>query len=203
MHESDISGTDEELANQIAFPSFHGSFELTSTRGCLSWDCGRTAVPPPAYIPIRFHTVPSLANKNSTGVSYFLRARALDVGKVLLDAALSLVVSHIKFPVNTAPGGFLVPCGHLEEYIWVMDPLIYSHPPPSGASEESSLGGPRRGVDSVAEKVTDRRSIGGRISTSLPMGEVQGRIPRFRDHGLPLAGCRGHQIASCWWLDRA
>jgi len=88
-YESDSSQMDGELVNQINFPSFRGSFKLTSPRGRLSWDYRRTgALYLRACMPIQFHTVSLYVNRNNlTNVSSFLDSCALTVRRIPPDAA--------------------------------------------------------------------------------------------------------------------
>jgi hypothetical protein len=116
----------DDLVNGITFPSFRGRFKLTSPRGRLSWDFGRTEV---LYLlarmSIRFHTVSFYINENNmNNVSTFFDACGPTVRRILLDAARckpSLCLCKNAYfltphPVKTAPEhGFLTPCVKLEE----------------------------------------------------------------------------------------
>lgn len=88
-YENETSELNEELVNRTIFPSFRGRFKLTSPRGRLSWDYGRTeALYLLACMPIRFHTVSFYVNENNLrNVLAFFDACAPSVRRILLDAA--------------------------------------------------------------------------------------------------------------------
>jgi len=228
-YESDSSQMDEELVNQIIFPSFRGSFKLTSPRGRLSWDYGRTeALYLLACMPIQFHTVSFYVNKNNLiNVSSFLDSCALTVRRIFLDAAQcklhppppQYMVYNIAYSVKTAPdGGFLVPCVNLEElhlgdgffdipdtFIRCLLDSISSRTLRHLTIELSDRSRAKiravwEALDEALIRLWRRQEVGGRLtvefSTPLPVGEVQGHLPRFRDQGLLYVGCRGRP--SCW-----
>lgn len=117
------------------------------------------------------------------------------------------------FSVQTAPdSGSLTPCVNLEElclgYGFIDIPGAFIccilNPIPSGTLCHLTIGFPDRGwtkgaaweaLDEALVRSWSRQEIGGQLvvelSTPLPAGEVEGRLPRFRDQGLLSVGHRG------------
>lgn len=130
MHESDTPETDGELTNQIGFPSFRGSFKLTSLKAvCCGFINAPVHSPPPP--PHTFQSDSILFHLYQRVIFFWGHAPWSLEGSSWMQRLRSWSLASNFRPTHYWVMGSSPHVGTSRNCIWVMDPLIY--PKPSSA----------------------------------------------------------------------